>query len=545
MEFKVFSSSEGNVWKYIFEKDDAIMETVLYQYESFYERTVICCSVMSGCPVGCKFCGTGAKYIRNLSSDEIVEQIDTVLRDKNIIYDINEKCKKLQFMFMSMGEPMLNWENVEKAIIELNNKYSNAQLLLSTIGVNDKDVLNKIIDLSQRIDKVGLQFSIHKSNNEDRTKLIPYKNKMTLKEIKEYGTKWFKSVGRKPYLNYCIDGTNNTENDFKNLTELFEPEYFNFTFSVVCSKCETMKDAGYRNLSAIEAFQDKFKNLGYNVRMFNPAGQDDIGGGCGQLWYVQKWLKERNTEGLYAESEWEDFIGEIYAEIIKKSNLNDLNCVVEIAPGFKYKIANALKNLNYKGEFYVIDPNKKAIEFLQEKYTEILPNARIYFLSKTLEEAIDYLPSNIDLLCANHCLDDMIINEYIKNDIEIFNDGNSERIIEKWKELAKYKELLNNVNRKILECFKNTFEKIKIQKVILAQYRSNGYFDENSKMIYNLTKDLFYKIKELISVDDNIQTLLSSIQVDKNYKYIHLNDKELYNNILNEDNWIVGGYKSE
>ena len=134
MEFKVFSSSEGNVWKYIFEKDDAIMETVLYQYESFYERTVICCSVMSGCPVGCKFCGTGAKYIRNLSSDEIVEQIDTVLRDKNIIYDINEKCKKLQFMFMSMGEPMLNWENVEKAIIELNNKYSNAQLLLSTIG---------------------------------------------------------------------------------------------------------------------------------------------------------------------------------------------------------------------------------------------------------------------------------------------------------------------------------------------------------------------------------------------------------------------------
>lgn len=545
MEFKVFSSSEGNVWKYIFEKDDAIMETVLYQYESFYERTVICCSVMSGCPVGCKFCGTGAKYIRNLSSDEIVEQIDTVLRDKNIIYDINEKCKKLQFMFMSMGEPMLNWENVEKAIIELNNKYSNAQLLLSTIGVNDKDVLNKIIDLSQRIDKVGLQFSIHKSNNEDRTKLIPYENKMTLKEIKEYGTKWFKSVGRKPYLNYCIDGTNNTENDFKNLTELFEPECFNFTFSVVCSKCETMKDAGYRNLSAIEAFQDKFKNLGYNVRMFNPAGQDDIGGGCGQLWYVQKWLNERNTEGLYAESEWEDFIGEIYAEIIKKSNINDLNCVVEIAPGFKYKIANALKKLNYKGELYVIDPNKKAIEFLQEKYTEILPNARIYFLSKTLEEAIDYLPSNIDLLCANHCLDDMIINEYIKNDIEIFNDDNSEKIIEKWKELADSKELLNNVNKKILECFKNIFEKIKIKKIILAQYRSNGYFDENSKMIYDLTKELFYKIKELISVDDNIQTLLSNIQVNKNYKYIHLNDKDLYNNIQNENNWIVGGYKSE
>ena len=64
-------------------------------------------------------------------------------------------------------------------------------------------------------------------------------------------------------------------------------------------------------------------------------------------------------------------------------------------------------------------------------------------------------------------------------------------------------------------------------------------------MIYDLTKELFYKIKELISVDDNIQTLLSNIQVNKNYKYIHLNDKDLYNNIQNENNWIVGGYKSE
>lgn len=41
----------------------------------------------------------------------------------------------------------------------------------------------------------------------------------------------------------------------------------------------------------LKQFQDKFLEKGYNVRTFDPAGQDDIGGGCGQLWYVQRWLK--------------------------------------------------------------------------------------------------------------------------------------------------------------------------------------------------------------------------------------------------------------
>ena len=292
MKFKVFASSEGNVWKYVFTKEDMIAEAVLYQYESFYNRTVICCSVMSGCPVGCTFCGTGSKFVRNLTSEEIIEQIDLVLKDKNLIDDINDKCKKLQFMFMSMGEPMLNFDNVEKAIRTLHKKYSNAQLLLSTIGVDDDETFAKIVKLSKDIPNVGLQFSIHKSTDEQRDKLIPFKKKMNLLKIRDAGIVWWKETNRHPFLNYCVDGTNNTEEDYKNLTTIFSPVIFNFTFSVVCNSDETMKDASFRNLKVIKEFQDKFLNVGYNVRMFDPAGQDDIGGGCGQLWYVQKWLKE-------------------------------------------------------------------------------------------------------------------------------------------------------------------------------------------------------------------------------------------------------------
>lgn len=295
MNYKVFESSEGNVWKYVFTKEDMVAEAVLYKYNSFYDRTVICCSVMSGCPVGCTFCGTGARFIRNLKAEEIVEQIEDVLASKALIDDINEKCKKLQFMFMSMGEPMLNWNEVERAIRILHDKFSNAQLLLSTIGCENDEVFHRIIKLSKEIDKIGLQFSIHKSNDKDRNELIPFKNKMNLERIRDAGIIWWKETERKPFLNYCIDGTNNTDDDFIRLTSLFSPVVFNFTFSVVCSKDETMKDASFRNLNVIRKFQNRFLEKGYNVRTFDPAGQDDIGGGCGQLWYVQNWLKEHKA----------------------------------------------------------------------------------------------------------------------------------------------------------------------------------------------------------------------------------------------------------
>jgi 23S rRNA (adenine2503-C2)-methyltransferase len=289
-KFKRLDSNEGNVWKYIFESDNAVAEAVLYKYESFYKRTVICCSTMSGCPVGCTFCGTGKRFIRNLTSDEIIQQIETILKDQNI-EDINSSSERFQIMFMSMGEPMLNWDNTEIAIRELHKIYPNTELLLSTIGVDNDKVFSNIIQLSKDISKVGLQFSIHKSNDYDRDILIPFKNKMSVYKLRDAGMLWWKETGRKPYLNYCVDGTNNKHSDFLKLYMNFSPLVFCFTFSVVCSSNENMKEAGYKNLETIKNFEQYFLNKGYDCRIFDPAGQDDIGGGCGQLWYVQNWLK--------------------------------------------------------------------------------------------------------------------------------------------------------------------------------------------------------------------------------------------------------------
>lgn len=290
----MFPSESGNVWKYVFEfgsgENQAIAESVLYRYENFYERTVICCSVQSGCPVGCLFCGTGKNFIRNLTSDEIVHQVDSVLESQGIT-DINHAGKRFQIMFMSMGEPFLNYNEVCEAIKTLHIKYRNAELLVSTVGIHGH--LFDFLDLSQVIPKIGLQFSLHSGIDDVRNNLIPYKDKMSIREIRDYGIIWRNYVKRPVFLNYCVNNNNLQDEEINRIMDLFGPGIFNLTFSVICSPNETMKQAGCRNYERIKKIMQVFTDEGYNVRQFDPDGQDDIGGGCGQLWYVQKWLKEQ------------------------------------------------------------------------------------------------------------------------------------------------------------------------------------------------------------------------------------------------------------
>lgn len=287
MNVKRFDSKEGNVWKYVFHFNGVVAEAVLYRYGSFKERTVICVSVSSGCQVGCTFCGTGNKFIRNLTSAEIIAQVGHILQDQKIYA---ASCNKFQIMFMSMGEPFLNYGSVYSAIHLLNSDYKNADLLVSTVAPNKLKIAGSdFIQLSKRIYRIGLQLSIHASNDYDRNNLIPYKKKLTLRELRDYGTQWWYETGRKPYLNYCIT-ENFSSYNIHQLKQLFSPTVFCFTFSVLCSTDETMKDAGYHYLPRIREVEKIFAEDGYDTRVFDPAGQDDIGGGCGMLWYVQKHL---------------------------------------------------------------------------------------------------------------------------------------------------------------------------------------------------------------------------------------------------------------
>lgn len=289
-ETKRIASSNENVWKYVFQRDDAVAEAVLYRYPTFAARTVICCSTQSGCPVGCRFCGAGDHFVRSLKTAEIVSQVVHLLDD---VYQQEgthaHNIDRLQVMFMSMGEPLLNLTGLDGAIRELHKLYPNAALLVSTSGpVADYDAF---AHLSVDVPTVGLQFSVHESTDEARDKLIPFKAKLTLSEIATQGELWALATGRQPFFNYCVHDGNNGDADADRLTKLFNPPLWQATISVVCERDEHVAAANERQRQLAADFQQKLVDRGYSTRMFDPAGQDDIGGGCGQLWFVQDWMK--------------------------------------------------------------------------------------------------------------------------------------------------------------------------------------------------------------------------------------------------------------
>lgn len=306
-KIQVFQGENPDVWKYVFEKDDICVEAVLYRYESFEKRTVLCVSVQSGCPVGCTFCGTGKNFIRNLTAEEIQFQVDYVIGEVEKQYilpngesgvTLNGVCEKLQIMFMSMGEPMLNWPNVKASLWKLSQGYPNADLLLSTVGIDEPKTFAEITLASQFIPKLGLQFSLHSAYDDERDKIIPFKSKMSVKKIRDAGIIWNRATGRPVYLNYCVTGENLNWFEKDTIASLFSPVVFNLTFSVVCKDVKDAVEAESQVLvdNEIAAAQRFFLREGYNVRKFDPAGKDDIGAGCGQLWYVQEWMKTKKEQ---------------------------------------------------------------------------------------------------------------------------------------------------------------------------------------------------------------------------------------------------------
>lgn len=285
-EIKIVKSTDDNVLKYVFEKENAVAESVLYKYPTYADRTVICCSTQSGCPIGCRFCGAGDNFVRSLTAEEIVSQPVRLIEDTGISAS---EMKRLQIMFMSMGEPLLNPE-LEQAIRELHRLYPSAALLVSTSAprVDYSWIENVSID----IPTVGLQFSVHESTDTARNALVPFKAKLTLSEIADQGERWFSLTGRKPFFNYCAHEKNTSDEDVKRLQSLFHAGIWNCTISVICERDESVAAANERQYALANDFSAKMIKAGYDVRVFNPAGQDDIGGGCGQLWFVQKWMED-------------------------------------------------------------------------------------------------------------------------------------------------------------------------------------------------------------------------------------------------------------
>ena len=291
---EILTGSNPNVMKFIFRNEDAIAESVLYQYPTFKDRTVMCVSTQTGCPMGCSFCGTGKFFGRNLRADEIVNQVQYMLEMFDV--PLNDVIRS-QIMFMSMGEPLLNMDEMVGALLFLANEYPRTALLISTSGPKTSGWID-FMDIAERYPQIGLQFSVHESTDEARNKLIPFRHKFTLEQIANHGEAWHNLTGRKPFFNYCVHEGNCSDADVTRLTLLFDPKVWECTLSVVCEADSNMADAVNHNLDMINEFSGKLVARGFNTRVFNPAGQDDIGGGCGQLVVIRTAINDAHNLAL-------------------------------------------------------------------------------------------------------------------------------------------------------------------------------------------------------------------------------------------------------
>lgn len=276
----------ARVSKFVFANETAVAEAVLYRYPTYRDRTVICCSTQSGCPVGCRFCGAGDAFVRSLSAAEIVSQPAHLL--SQIDCDPAD-IGRLQIMFMSMGEPLLNMKALVPALHDLHARYPAAALLISTSA--PRIDYAAVRAACRAIPTAGLQFSVHESTDHARDALIPFRAKLTLSEISDEGALWFSATGRKPFFNYCAHDGNETDADADRIASQFDPSIFEATVSVVCERNEGLPATNDHQRGLAMSFAGRLLARGFNVRVFDPAGQDTIGGGCGQLWFVQDWMR--------------------------------------------------------------------------------------------------------------------------------------------------------------------------------------------------------------------------------------------------------------
>jgi len=184
-----------------------------YDLGSRSERWMIGVSVMSGCPIRCKFCATGKlKKWRNLSWIEIVQQVKFII-EKNLSYKPSN-AREFKINYTRMGEPFLNIENVRKAIEHIDSLYpGKVHHYISTIGIKDADY-------SWIKGNVTLQVSVHSFDEKHRDWLIPYNRKMTLAELGQIRTQ----SNLKTTINLTL--VDESDFDIVKLKQWFDPQYF-------------------------------------------------------------------------------------------------------------------------------------------------------------------------------------------------------------------------------------------------------------------------------------------------------------------------------
>lgn len=263
-------SKDGTI-KYLVEYPDGdCVETVLMRFDNRANLTA-CVSSQVGCAVNCSFCATGkGGFKRNLTYKEIVEQVLTIQRDTGL--------KVTNIVFMGQGEPLLNLDNVLKALEIFNNDF---QIGARRITISTSGIISGINKLAELELQSTLAISLHAPNHELRKQIMPIENKYPIDEVKQALQEYIEKTGRRITVEYIlIHGFNDTPQVAKELVYLLKDVKCNINLIPYNSVIEN----DYKKPSSSDVMKFKYllEHSGKKVTIRLERGAD-IDAACGQL----------------------------------------------------------------------------------------------------------------------------------------------------------------------------------------------------------------------------------------------------------------------
>jgi 23S rRNA (adenine2503-C2)-methyltransferase len=270
----VQKSSDGTVKNAIKLHDGLTVESVLIPTKT---RMTACISSQVGCSLNCKFCATARlKRMSNLNPDEIYDQVVT----------INSQCLEFHnksltnIVFMGMGEPLMNYNNVLKAIEKITSPtglgMSPKRIVVSTSGV--PKLIKKMADDNV---KFKLAVSLHSAIDKTRTSIMPFNEKFTLTELRNSLIYWYEKTKNRITYEYVVwEGINDKIEDINALVEFckFAPSKVNLI------QYNSIDDPDFIQAknSAIDLYMDILEKNKITVTFRRSRGKD-IDAACGQL----------------------------------------------------------------------------------------------------------------------------------------------------------------------------------------------------------------------------------------------------------------------
>jgi 23S rRNA (adenine2503-C2)-methyltransferase len=258
------------LWRLV---DGEAVESVLIPTGS---RDTFCVSSQAGCALACSFCATGLfGFKRNLTVGEIVDQVRSLLALRGDPgYGIN-------LVFMGMGEPLLNWENLASALEILIDPRTfdigARRITVSTVGIPDR-----IAALGERFPQVRLAVSLHAALDEVRDEIVPINRRYPLRELLAACRVWARETGKRMTFEVIhLPGVNDRTQDIEAMGHALE----GLPAKINLMRYNPIPGPPYRRPSAEETrrFADALRNAtGATVTVRRSRGLD-IEGACGQL----------------------------------------------------------------------------------------------------------------------------------------------------------------------------------------------------------------------------------------------------------------------